>query len=132
MDEGTDRGRTFHGIRQPNVQREHGTLTGTTDKHKEESSWNNPCSTFQMNGKLLVGSEVIIERTDIETVEEYTDKEEKIGETRYDEGLLRGVHSGMLRIIESDEQIRADTNKLPEKDTSGRCSWPQPVRACSW
>src|SRR5574344_2935096 len=37
MDEGGHGRRTFHGIGQPDVQREHGTLSGTTDEHEEEA-----------------------------------------------------------------------------------------------
>ena len=36
VDESTDGGRTFHGIGQPDVQGEHGRLTGTTDEHQYE------------------------------------------------------------------------------------------------
>jgi hypothetical protein len=51
----------------------------------------------------------------IVAVEEDTDEEEQVGETCDDESLLRSVHGSVLRIVESDEQVRAHTHELPEE-----------------
>ena len=45
MNQGRHRSWTLHGIRQPNVQWEHSTLTCTTNEHKEQGQRHYPCST---------------------------------------------------------------------------------------
>jgi len=40
MNQCTDWRRTFHGIGQPDVQREHGTLSGATDEHQSQGKRN--------------------------------------------------------------------------------------------
>ena len=109
MDKGTDRSRAFHGIGQPDVQREHGTLTGTADEHQSKRQRQQHAAFHQL---FLFGSEG--EGSHIETVNQDTDKEAQIGETGYDERFLAGSDSLGLRVIESDEQVRRHTHQFPE------------------
>ena len=88
MDEGTDRCRAFHSVRKPDVQREHCRLTGTTDEHQEECGWQDECGARKLSNKFRIGTEVIVECSYIEAVEQDTDKEEQIGETCNNECLL--------------------------------------------
>ena len=97
------------------MQWEHRTLTGTTDEHEEQRYRHHPCSTSQRTLKLWLSIQVVVEGSYIEAVEQDTDQEEEVGETSYDERLLAGMYCCMLGIIESDEQIRADTHQLPEQ-----------------
>ena len=48
-------------------------------------------------------------------VDEDTDEETQVGEARDDEGLLRGSHGLLLRIVEADQQVGADAHQLPEE-----------------
>ena len=115
MDQGRDRCRTFHGIGQPNVQGEHRTLTGTTDKHHEEGHRQNPVASVETGRKLRHRIQVEAERSHIVAVEQDTDEEEQVGETCHDESLLRSGNGSMQRIIETDEQVGAHTHQLPEQ-----------------
>ena len=76
MNQCADRRRSLHGIRQPNVQWEHRTLTCTTNEHKEQCHRQHPCSTRQTRLQLRCSRQIVIECSNIETVEQNTDKEE--------------------------------------------------------
>ena len=110
MNQGTDRRRTFHCIGQPDMQREHGTLTGTTDKHQYQGRRQH----VSPLGKSFC-IEVKAERLAIITVNQNTDKEEHIGKTRHDERLLGSGNGWRRRVIEANQQIRGDTHQLPEQ-----------------
>ena len=129
MDECTDRCRTLHGIRQPDVQWEHGTLTGTTNEHQhkcrrdDETSRSQStsdialderCGTLTHHHLRTMTSEGEAERIGIIAEHQDTDEEEHIGEARHDEGLLRSSDGGLQRIVETDEQVGTDTHEFPE------------------
>ena len=97
MDEGTDGSGTFHGIGQPNVEGEHGTLTGTTNKHQAKShgdvfgclSINAEHSAEVAHSHERTALNVAeVERAGKIAVDENTDEEEHIGKTGHDESLL--------------------------------------------
>ena len=73
-----DRRRTFHCIGQPNVKREHCTLTGTTNKHQQESRGKHECSRCYLVG---IANEIKTECLAIVSVNKNTDKEAEISET---------------------------------------------------
>ena len=117
----------LHRIWQPDVQREHGRLTSTTDEHKHKGCRQNHAACCKSacvvgNGEgscaCAVGNLGACERevvaSCVVTEDEDTDKEEHIGETGHDKRLLRSVYSCMQRIIEANEEVRAYTHKLPE------------------
>ena len=101
MNQCADRRRTFHCIRQPDVQREHRTLSGTTDEHQPEGQGNHRCTTFQQCH--FAGLEGIC--ASIITVNKDTDQESQVGKAGNDERLFACRNSGRLRIVETDEQI---------------------------
>ncbi len=126
VDECRDRRRALHGVGQPDVQREHGRLTGTTDEHQHQSRGQyKACSGNSLGSiagnerrRALAHHDVTgkreAERVRIVTEHQDTDEEEHIGKARHDECLLRSCNGGLQRIIEADEQIRADTHEFPE------------------
>ena len=100
------------------MKRKHGTLTGSTDKHQEESGRNHECSF----GKAF-GTELKSERLAVVSVDKNTYQEAKVGKTGYDERFLAGSYRFGLSIIEADEEVRRYTYQLPEyihlEDVSG-------------
>ena len=115
VDQGTDRCWTLHSVGQPDVQWEHGTLTGTADEHQEQCGWHDPCSMRQTACQGRVSVEIVVERTHIVAEEQDTDEEEQVGKTRDDKRLLGSVHGSVLGIVEADKQVRAYTHELPEE-----------------
>ena len=129
VDECRHRRRALHGIRQPDVQREHRTLTGTTDEHQHQRRGDDEASGYQRLADIAlderrrtlahhhlgtVTGEGEVERVGVVAEHQDTDEEEHIGKAGDDERLLRGSDGGLQRIVEADEQIGAHAHKLPE------------------
>ena len=109
MDEGRHGGRAFHGIGQPDVEGEHGTLTGTADEHEEQGGGQHHGSL----GKAFL-AELKAEGAAVVTIDEDTDKEEHIGKAGYDECLLRSGDGCGGGVVETDEQVGGNAHQLPE------------------
>ena len=110
MDQGTDGCRTFHGVGQPDVQREHGTFTGTTDEHQPQSQRQH-CPSFHQHhrfGRKGVSPHIV-------AVNEDTDEEAQVGKTCHDECFLGGGDGSRLRIVEADKQVGRNAHQLPEQ-----------------
>ena len=110
MDEGTDRRRTLHGVGQPDVQGEHGTLACTADEHQPQGQRKHGTTFGQshLSGGECIGACIV-------TIHQDTDEEAQVGEARHDERFLRSGDGGRFGIIESDEQIGRYTHQLPEE-----------------
>ena len=126
VDKCRNRCRTFHCVRQPDVQREHRRLTSTTYEHKHKGCRQNhaaccksacavsscKCSStveilYMTSKREVVASCVVAEDED-------TDEEEHIGEACHDERLLRSVNGCVQSVVEANEEVRAYAHKLPE------------------
>ena len=126
MDECRDRRRTFHSIGQPDVQREHGALTSTTDEHQRQGSRKDAGTCGHGLGHVTlderrcplphhnVASKREAERIGEVAEGQDTHEEEHIGKAGDDEGLLRSCDGGLQRIVEADKQVRRNTDQLPE------------------
>lgn len=91
------------------VQREHGTLARTADKHQSQCPGQHHSPAQQ---SLLRRRER--ERPHVISVNQDTDEETQIGKARHDERLLRSRDGLGPRIIEPDEQVRRYPHQLPE------------------
>ena len=100
VDQGADRSRTFHSVRQPDVQREHGALSGTAHEHQSQSQRKYHS---QLHQALFTRSEG--KGLHVITVDQNTDQESEVGKTGYDECFLAGGNGFRFCIIESDEQV---------------------------
>ncbi len=127
MYQGRHRCWAFHGIWQPDVQGEHGRLTRTTDEHEhkgcrqDEATGGNGTRSVALDelghalGYLNLSSgEREVERACVVAEHEDADEKEQVGKARHDERLLRCVYGCVQRVVEADEQIRANSHKLPE------------------
>ena len=119
MDQRRNRRRTLHGVRQPDVEREHRTLARTTDEHQEERRGDEPRGRLlhvgEVVGQFGHHAEVVVERSGIVAIDQDTKQEEQVGEAGDDERFLGGVDGCVLRIVETDEHVGADTHQLPEE-----------------
>ena len=126
MDECRYRRRTLHGIGQPDVQREHGRLTGTTDEHQHQCGRNDKATGSHSLGDITLDERCrplphhdIPGKRETERIDEVaegqdTHEEEHIGKAGDDERFLRGSDGRLQRIVESNEQIGRDTYEFPE------------------
>ena len=110
MNQGTDGGRALHSIRQPDVQREHGTLTGASDEHQSQCQrYHCPCGGKRLK---LRGER---ERLCIVSVKQDTDKETQVGKASDDERFLACGDSFRFGVVKPDKQIRRYTHQLPKQ-----------------
>ena len=110
VNQGTDRRRTFHGIGQPNVQGEHGTLTSTTDKHQHQRGGKHETAL----GKACC-IKIEAETLAVVAVNEDAHQEEHIGKAGDDERLLGSRNGSRRGEVETDEEVGRHADKLPEK-----------------
>ena len=119
--------RTFHCVRQPDVQREHCRLTCTTDEHKHKGCRQNhaacsksACAVSNGEGRSacavsnLCSGEREVVASCVVAEDENTDEEEHIGEACHDERLLRSVNGCVQSVVEANEQVLSHTHQLPE------------------
>ena len=97
------------------MQREHGTLAGTSDKHQEKSRGNNPGSSCQVGSQLGHIVQIVAESSYIVTIEEDTYQEKQVCETCHDERFLGCMHGSVLGIVETYQQVGANAHELPEE-----------------
>ena len=102
--------RALHGVGQPDMQREHRALARAADEHQPQRQRDHRPRGGQQPHLRRKG-----ERPGVIAVEEDSDEESQIGEARHDKGLLRRGDGLPLRIVEADQQIRADAHQLPEQ-----------------
>ena len=98
MNQCADRSRTFHCIRQPDMQREHGTFTGTTDKHQSESQRKHRSSTAYQGYRVRGKSEC----TTIISVNQDTDQETQISKASNNKRFLGSSDGSRFCIIKTD------------------------------
>ena len=126
VDEGRHGGGAFHGIGQPNVEGEHGTLTGAADKHQHQRGRDDKRACCHrgidsdieegrgMGSQLHRSGEREVERVREVAEHENADKEEHIGKARHDEGFLRGGDSGRRGVVETNEEVGRYAHQFPE------------------
>jgi hypothetical protein len=92
------------------VEREHGALARAADEHQPQRQRDHRPGGGQQPHLRRKG-----ERPGVIAVKEDSDEESQIGEARHDKGLLRRGDGLLLRIVEADQQIRADAHQFPEQ-----------------
>ena len=120
MDQRRHRGRAFHRIGQPDMQREHRRLTGAADKDQRHRPCQRRSAHEGRPGSLGEDRTVArsqqseIERLRKERQQQDADQKSEIGEPRHDERLFRSGDRFGLRIVEPDQQVGRNAHQLPE------------------
>ena len=111
MDERADRGRAFHGVGEPDVERHHCRFTHTSGEDQDKSpgqsrSAHEGCaSEVSYNGAGVLGQGLEVEGLAVERQNQNTDKEAEVGEAGDDKRLLRGRNGCRTLIVESDKEV---------------------------
>ena len=119
MDEGRDRRRARHGVRQPDVERDLRALAHGADEEAEGHEAGERQAHHDVTGgepRLCrdAGEQiVIVERAEIREQGEHAHEEGEIADAVDDERLLAGVGRERLIVIETDEQVRAEAHPFP-------------------
>ena len=113
MDQSGDRSRTFHGVREPDIQRHLGGLAAGADEERNRRQGDPVIADLVVSyregvidGRELYGPEVPQDRQGAE-------QDADIADTIDNEGLVGSGRGGMLLEVETDQQIRAEPYALP-------------------
>ncbi len=126
VNDGADRSRTFHRVREPDMHREHGGLAPATGENQDgaenERFGLRDCHKAEVDELLLEINEAErIERRKVETADDVAhehnaEQEEAIGKAGEDECLLGGTYGTWLVVPETDEQVTRNANEFPEDE----------------
>ncbi|CCY55692.1 uncharacterized protein BN464_02056 [Bacteroides eggerthii CAG:109] len=111
VDQCADGSRTFHCIGQPDVQWEHGALSGSADEHQSQCQRNHGSAAFQQChfiGLESIGSGIV-------AVDQNTDQEAQIGKTGNDECLFAGGYGCRFGIVETNQQVGRYAHQFPKQ-----------------
>ena len=111
MNQCAHRSRTFHGIGQPDVQREHGALLVPPMNISPSASGIMAAPPFSK--AISLGWRCNL--PGIVTVNQDTDKEAQIGKAGYDKRFLAGGDCCGFRVVEAYQQVGRHTHQLPEQ-----------------
>ena len=120
VDQRGDRGGAFHGVRQPDVERE---LGGLADGAAEDAEHGGGDHAVAADGEIGgdVGVDAGFHRIEGEGAgdapeHEDADHESEVADAVAEEGLLGGIRGGVLLIPVADEQIGTETDQFPEDE----------------
>jgi len=112
MDEGADRGRAFHGIWQPHVQRELGALADGPGEEEQTDPEEGP----RPDRLGLVEDAGELQRPGRDEHEEHAEREAEIAHAVDEEGLLARLAGALPVEPEADQQVRAQPDALPAEE----------------
>ena len=119
MDQGADRGRPFHGIGQPDVERNLGRLADGPAEQKQGNDRGQGHVVAEEQqafaGQSIHPAEdlMILEAAQLGKNQKKTEDEAEIAEAVDNKGLLAGIGSGRFLVIKSDQQIGGKADRLP-------------------
>ena len=117
VDQGGDRRRALHRIGQPDMERELCALAHRAHKEQQGDTCQRVAahrSTLGLRKNTRIAKEV--QRPEDGVNPHDRDAEAKIANPVDDKGLLGGVIGGSALVVVADEQIRAETDRLPEDE----------------
>ena len=117
MDQRGDRRRTLHRVGQPHVQRELGTLAAGPAKQQERDRRDPSRRDRFARGEHAaldhVENGLVFECAEREVDEQNPESESEVADAVDEERLLRGGGGRGSVVVETDEQIAAETDRLP-------------------
>ncbi len=114
VDEGRYRRWPFHGVRQPDKERNLGALPHRADKQQQGNGRQHAEPRRLGRHRRRRGRDFTkVERAECEEDEEQAEQKSKIADAVDDERLLAGGGSAWLSIPESNQQVRAEPDALP-------------------
>ena len=112
VDEGGDGGGAFHGVGQPDVERDLRGLAGGSEDEQQRDGGEDAAVPVRVGAD---GSEDLreAERAEVRDQQEHREQEAEVADAVDDEGFLAGVGGGVLGEVEADEQVGGEADALP-------------------
>ena len=112
MYERAHRSRAFHGVGKPHVQRKLRTLAHGAEKEAQSGPG---AQAATQDALLNCGKNIrVLQRADLLVADEQSDEHAKIADPRGDKRFNGSIGSGLLLVPVSDQEVRAEADKLPE------------------
>ena len=115
MDQGGDRRRTFHRVRQPDVERNLRRFTGGADQHQQRDGSQQTGSGLDARRELrnLVEYVRVLEGAEVLNQQEQGNEETEIADAVGDERFFPGVRRRIAQKEEANQQIGSEAHALP-------------------
>jgi hypothetical protein len=113
MDQRGDRRRAFHGVGQPDVERNLSRLPRRADKQQQRDQRHRAKGRFRADAGGGAGDLLEIERGEALEDGEHAEDESEVANPIDDERFLAGVGCRLLAIPEANQQIRAESDAFP-------------------
>ena len=113
VDEGRHRRRAFHGVGQPDVERNLGRLAGRAEEEQQRDAGQRAEAQFRRQRAGFDCHLLEIERAEELEQPEHPEHEAEVADAVDDKRLLAGVGRGRLREPEADQQIRTQPDTFP-------------------
>ena len=111
MDQGRDRRRALHRVRQPDVQRELRALAHRADEQQDADQ-----SDVRGNRSCLPEYRGVIEAAEVREDQRDAQKKAEVADPVDEEGLQRGVDGALAGIPEADQQVGHQADRLPAEE----------------
>ena len=112
VDERGDRRGAFHGVGEPDVERDLRGLAGGAED-EQEGDGGEEAAVQSGAGAMAAKTSVKLERAEVGDEQEHGEQEAEVADAVDDEGLLAGVGGGVLVEVEADEQVRGEADAFP-------------------
>ncbi len=112
VDQSRDRRGAFHGVRQPDVERNLRRFAGCTQDQQQRDGGEESALPLGMLGELA-GDSAEAERAEVGDEQKHRQQEAEVADAVDDEGLFARLRSGVLLEVEADQQVRGEPHALP-------------------
>ena len=109
VDQGGNRGGAFHGVGQPDVQRNLRGLAARAHQQQQRDSGQDVHRLARSGGENTTE----IERAEIHDDQEHREREAEIADAVHDERFVAGGGGALLHEVEADQQVAAQTHAFP-------------------
>ncbi len=114
MDQRRHRRRTFHRVRQPDVQRNLRRLTRRADKEQQRRDRHDAhAERLGRAPRRGLGHALEVQRAEGHENQQHPQDEAEVADAVDDKRLLAGVRCRLLRVIEANQQVRTEADALP-------------------
>ena len=112
VNEGGDGGGAFHGVGEPDVERDLRGFAGGSDDEQEGDGGEDAAVPVGVGADA--GEDMSeVERAEVGDDQEHREEEAEVADAVDDEGFFAGVRGGVLFEVEADEEVRGETDSLP-------------------
>ena len=114
VDQGGDRRGAFHGVRQPDVERDlRGFAGGAEDQQQRDGGEESAAARSGCCGACLAEDVGEVERAEVRDQQEHAEQEAEVADAVDVKAFLPASRGGVLLEVEADQQVRGEAHAFP-------------------